>query len=247
MPASIFNGVVSFGLVSVPITVLSATEDHSVHFRRIHTADGGRVRNRYWCKAEDREVTYGEVGRGYELPDGRGIPVTEEEMRALPLTTAHAVELVALRSSRPPSSTRSASRPRLLLPAGGRRGREAVRAAAPWRHRLTELVPDPNGSCPSHATALLPSSTPSYTDNCSGIAACWCAVTSYMARPVRQAARTVATHSSMKRDRRPAAMGPSPPSSGGGAPPRRGRRSAPFSSLGLDTSWSRARAEAPGG
>ncbi|MFE7977498.1 Ku protein [Streptomyces shenzhenensis] len=154
-------------------TVLSAAEDHSVHFRRIHTADGGRVRNRYWCEAEDREVTYGEVGRGYELPDGRGIPVTEEEMRALPLTTAHAVELVALRSSRPPSSTRSASRPRLLLPAGGRRGREAVRAAAPWRHRLTELVPDPNGSCPSHATALLPSSTASYTDNCSGIAACW--------------------------------------------------------------------------
>ncbi|MGW4824843.1 hypothetical protein ACWEP4_39510 [Streptomyces sp. NPDC004227] len=33
MPASIFNGAISFGLVSVPITVLSATEDHNVRFR----------------------------------------------------------------------------------------------------------------------------------------------------------------------------------------------------------------------
>ncbi|MEV0186807.1 Ku protein [Streptomyces sp. NPDC050625] len=95
MPASIFNGAISFGLVSVPITVLSATEDHSVDFRRIHTADHGLVRNRYWCEAEDREVTFSETGRGYELPDGRVIPVTDEELRALPLTTARAIELIA--------------------------------------------------------------------------------------------------------------------------------------------------------
>lgn len=95
MPASIFNGFVSFGLVSVPITVLSATEDHSVRFRRIHTADNGLVRNRYWCEQEDREVTFGEIGRGFELPDGRVIPVTDEELRALPLPTARAIELIA--------------------------------------------------------------------------------------------------------------------------------------------------------
>ncbi|MFF0228551.1 Ku protein [Streptomyces sp. NPDC004629] len=53
------------------------------------------MRNRYWCEAEDREVTYGEIGRGYQLPDGRGIPVTEEELRSLPLTTARAIDLVA--------------------------------------------------------------------------------------------------------------------------------------------------------
>ncbi|MGW2050830.1 non-homologous end joining protein Ku [Streptomyces sp. NPDC001858] len=95
MPASIFNGAISFGLVSVPITVLSATEDHSVRFRRIHTADNALVRNRYWCEQEDREVTFGEIGRGYELPDGRVIPVTNEELRALPLPTARAIELIA--------------------------------------------------------------------------------------------------------------------------------------------------------
>ncbi|MFF2133237.1 Ku protein [Streptomyces olivochromogenes] len=96
MPASIFNGAISFGLVSVPITVLSSTENHAVRFRQIHTADHDLVRNRYWCEAEDREVTFAEIGRGYELPDGRVVPVTDEELRALPLTTARAIELIAI-------------------------------------------------------------------------------------------------------------------------------------------------------
>jgi DNA end-binding protein Ku len=92
---SVFSGPLVFGLVSVPISVVSATEDHSVRFRRIHTVDNGLVRNRYWCEVEDREVSFGEIGHGYELPGGRVIPITDEELRALPLPTARAIELVA--------------------------------------------------------------------------------------------------------------------------------------------------------
>ncbi|MFJ5901156.1 Ku protein [Streptomyces sp. NPDC093064] len=95
MAASIFNGAISFGLVSAPITVLSTTEDHSVRFRRIHTPDNALVRNRYWCDAEDPEVTFGEIGPGYELPNGRVSPVTDKELRALPLPTTRAIELIA--------------------------------------------------------------------------------------------------------------------------------------------------------
>ncbi|MFF9128526.1 Ku protein [Streptomyces sp. NPDC014889] len=94
MPPHVWTGAISFGLVSVPIAVLGATEDHSVHFRRIHTVDNGLVRNRYWCELEDREVSYGEIGQGYEMADGRVIPLTDEELRQLPLPTARAIELV---------------------------------------------------------------------------------------------------------------------------------------------------------
>ncbi|MDF3141815.1 MULTISPECIES: Ku protein [unclassified Streptomyces] len=96
---SIWTGAISFGLVSIPIGVVSATEDHSVHFRRIHLADMGLVRNRYICEAEDREVTYGQIGKGYELPDGRVIPVTDEELRRMPLPTARAIELTGFVSA----------------------------------------------------------------------------------------------------------------------------------------------------
>ncbi|WP_281155577.1 Ku protein [Streptomyces sp. HYC2] len=94
MPASVWNGAISFGLVSVPIAVLGATEDHSVRFRRIHTLDNGLVRNRYWCEVEDREDSYGEIGQGYEMAGGRIIPLTDEELQQLPLPTARAIELV---------------------------------------------------------------------------------------------------------------------------------------------------------
>ncbi|MFB6961685.1 Ku protein [Streptomyces sp. NPDC056309] len=71
-----------------------AREDHGVRFCRIHTVDNGLVRNRYWCEIEDREVSYGEIGQGYELAGGRIIPLTDEELRQLPLPTARAIELV---------------------------------------------------------------------------------------------------------------------------------------------------------
>ncbi|MFD4977398.1 Ku protein [Streptomyces sp. NPDC058424] len=94
MPPKVWTGAISFGLVSVPIAVLGATEDHSVRFRRIHTVDNGLVRNRYWCEIEDREISYGEIGQGYEMAGGRIIPLTDEELRQLPLPTARAIELV---------------------------------------------------------------------------------------------------------------------------------------------------------
>ncbi|MFJ5901761.1 Ku protein [Streptomyces sp. NPDC093064] len=94
MPPKVWTGAISFGLVSIPIAVLGATEDHSVRFRRIHTVDNGLVRNRYWCEIEDREVSYGEIGQGYETAGGRIIPLTDEELRQLPLPTMRAIELV---------------------------------------------------------------------------------------------------------------------------------------------------------
>ncbi|GAB2883463.1 hypothetical protein GCM10027074_60100 [Streptomyces deserti] len=94
MPA-IRSLAISFGLVTVPVAVVTATESHNVNFHRIHLADNGRVRNRYICEAENREVTYQDIGQGYEMPDGRIIPITDEELENLPLPTVKAIELVA--------------------------------------------------------------------------------------------------------------------------------------------------------
>ncbi|MFF8432343.1 Ku protein [Streptomyces sp. NPDC016566] len=90
---SVWAGAISFGLVTVPIAMVAATEDRSVCFRRIHLADNGLVRNRYLCEQEDREVSYSEIGRGYEMADGRVIPVTDADLRSLPLPTARAIEI----------------------------------------------------------------------------------------------------------------------------------------------------------
>ncbi|MFF1693787.1 Ku protein [Streptomyces sp. NPDC058257] len=92
---SIWNGAISFGLVSIPIKLVNATENHSVSFRQIHTEDGGRIRYRKVCELEEREVTPAEIGKGYEDADGSIIPITDEDLAALPIPTAKTIEIVA--------------------------------------------------------------------------------------------------------------------------------------------------------
>jgi DNA end-binding protein Ku len=92
---SIWNGAISFGLVSIPIKLVNATESHSISFRQIHTEDGGRIRYRKFCELEDREVTGAEIGKGYEDADGSIIPITDEDLSRLPLPTARTIEIVA--------------------------------------------------------------------------------------------------------------------------------------------------------
>ncbi|WP_405998492.1 Ku protein [Streptomyces sp. NBC_00829] len=92
---SIWNGAISFGLVSIPIKLVNATESHSVSFRQIHTADGGRIRYRKVCELEEKEVSNAEIGKGYEDADGSIIPITDEDLAALPLPTAKTIEIVA--------------------------------------------------------------------------------------------------------------------------------------------------------
>lgn len=92
---SIWNGAISFGLVSIPIKLVNATESHSVSFRQIHTEDGGRIRYRKVCELEEREVTQAEIGKAYEDADGTMIPITDEDLAQLPIPTARTIEIVA--------------------------------------------------------------------------------------------------------------------------------------------------------
>ncbi|MET9410737.1 Ku protein [Streptomyces sp. NPDC002935] len=92
---SIWNGAISFGLVSIPIKVVNATESHSISFRQIHLDDGGRIRYRKVCELEDSEVSTAEIGKAYEDADGTLIPITDEDLASLPITTARTIEIVA--------------------------------------------------------------------------------------------------------------------------------------------------------
>jgi DNA end-binding protein Ku len=95
MPRTVWSGAISFGLVTVPIHVVSATEDHSIRFHRVHLPDMARVRTRKVCELEDREVSTSEIGKGYELSTAQIVPISDEELRDLPLPTAKAIEIVA--------------------------------------------------------------------------------------------------------------------------------------------------------
>ncbi len=92
---SIWNGAISFGLVSIPIKLVNATESHAISFRQIHTEDNGRIRYRKVCELDDREVSQAEIGKAYEDADGSIIPITDEDLSHLPIPTARTIDIVA--------------------------------------------------------------------------------------------------------------------------------------------------------
>ncbi|MEW2491843.1 Ku protein [Streptomyces sp. NPDC048411] len=89
-----WSGTLQFGLVALPIRLYTATEEHSVRLHEIHVADASRVEHRRYCKAEDREIPYEEVGRGFAMPDGSMVPLTPEDLARLPLPTKRVAEVL---------------------------------------------------------------------------------------------------------------------------------------------------------
>ncbi|WP_455355922.1 non-homologous end joining protein Ku [Streptomyces sp. SYSU K217416] len=94
MPRPVWKGAISFGLVTIPISVQPATENKSITFHQYHLEDMGRIRTRKVCESEGKAVPTEEIGRGYETPSGATIQVTDEELDAMPLPTAKAIEIV---------------------------------------------------------------------------------------------------------------------------------------------------------
>jgi DNA end-binding protein Ku len=91
---AIWKGSVSFGLVSIPVRLYSATEERDVTFRQVHEKDGGRIRYHRYCEEENTEVPYSEISKGYELPDGRMVILSSEDLEQLPLPTAKQIEVL---------------------------------------------------------------------------------------------------------------------------------------------------------
>lgn len=82
MPKSIWNGAITFGLVTVPIKVYSATESKTVHFREVHAKDGSRIEHRRICAKDGKEVDYKDVVKGYEVSSGKFVELTDDEIAA---------------------------------------------------------------------------------------------------------------------------------------------------------------------
>jgi len=91
---SMWKGAVSFGLVMIPVKLYAATEQKDIAFRQVHLEDGGRIRFRRFCSIEDIEVPYEDIAKGYELPGGEVVVLTDEDMADLPLPTTRNIEVV---------------------------------------------------------------------------------------------------------------------------------------------------------
>ncbi|MFI6765473.1 Ku protein [Streptomyces sp. NPDC050355] len=94
---SIWNGSISFGLVTIPVKTYSATDrTSSVSFVRIHEKDGAPVQYRKICELDGEEVPNEEVGKGYQPPgDDTVVPITDDDLSQLPMPTAKTLSILS--------------------------------------------------------------------------------------------------------------------------------------------------------
>jgi DNA end-binding protein Ku len=91
---SIWKGAISFGLVSIPVKLYSATEERDVSFHQVHREDAGRIRYKRVCQTCGEEVQYSDIAKGYELPSGEVVVLTDDDFADLPLSTSRAIDVL---------------------------------------------------------------------------------------------------------------------------------------------------------
>jgi DNA end-binding protein Ku len=89
-----WSGAVSFGLVSVPIKLYSATTNHDIRFHQVHSADGGRIKYKRTCSIDGEEVDYADIVKGFETDDGELITLDEEDLDSLPTASGHEIDVI---------------------------------------------------------------------------------------------------------------------------------------------------------
>lgn len=77
--AASMKGAISFGLLHVPISLHTATQDNDIHFSQLCKEDGSRVKYKKVCAKCGKEVSTGDIAKGFEIEPGRFVTMTDED------------------------------------------------------------------------------------------------------------------------------------------------------------------------
>lgn len=92
-PRAMWRGAISFGLVTIPVSVYPATEEKSLRFNQLHDADLGRIRYQRVCSIDGQEVPYEHIVKGYEVEKDRYVVLTDEDLEAVPVRSSRAIDI----------------------------------------------------------------------------------------------------------------------------------------------------------
>jgi len=93
MPRAIWSGSLSFGLVNIPVQLVSAVVDRGLHFHQLHDRDGARIREQRICSKDGEVVPLSHIVKGYEISKGTSVPMSQEELEALAPEKTRAISL----------------------------------------------------------------------------------------------------------------------------------------------------------
>jgi DNA end-binding protein Ku len=87
------TGVLSFGLVAIPVRIHTATHSENVSFHLLHEKCGSRVRNQHYCPVSNVVVERADLVRGFQHAEDQYVPITEEELESLEAEANNNIDL----------------------------------------------------------------------------------------------------------------------------------------------------------
>jgi DNA end-binding protein Ku len=94
MPATVWKGFISFGLVSFPVRLFSAARAETVHFHLLHKKDQSRVKEVWYCAEENKSIERSEIVKGFEVRKGQYVEVEDEELKKIAPATATTMDIL---------------------------------------------------------------------------------------------------------------------------------------------------------
>src|SRR5271154_237478 len=94
MPAAVWKGYISFGLVSFPVRLFAAGRAEAVHFHMLHAKDLSRVKEVWYCAEEDKPIDRAEIVKGYETSKGEYVVVEDEDLKKIAPATATTMDVL---------------------------------------------------------------------------------------------------------------------------------------------------------
>lgn len=94
MPATVWKGYLTFGLVSFPIRLFAAARPEPIHFHLLHKKDLSRVKEVMYCAAEDKPLDRSEIVKGYEYDKNEYVVIEPEDLEKIAPPTATVMEIL---------------------------------------------------------------------------------------------------------------------------------------------------------
>ena len=93
MPRPLWKGAISFGMVSIPVRLYTATEEKDVRFNLLHARDRARIKQQRFCPEDEEVIAWDDVVRGYEIAPNQYVVLADEDFEKVPVTTTHTIEI----------------------------------------------------------------------------------------------------------------------------------------------------------
>lgn len=93
MARPIWRGVVSFGMVSIPVALYPVVQEKDIRFHQVHRKCGSRIQYKKWCPVDEEMVGEEDIARAYEVSKGRYVFIEDEDLEEVPVPTKHTISV----------------------------------------------------------------------------------------------------------------------------------------------------------